>query len=174
MNQISLPPLFYVLRHGATDWNDQGLLLGSQDIPMNEKGRRRIEKAAQLLKTVPIAKVISSPLLRAQETADILGFPFEIDERLREAHLGEREGEPKTQEKLFAWQKCEEYRAFEERALSAFENCEPSTLFVTHGNVLEALLRHLGLSWDDVSERSTKGRPLKFEKKAQRWKVEFL
>lgn len=174
MKQITLPPLFYVLRHGATDWNDQGLIIGSQDIPLNEKGRARVCKAEKLLRNIEISCVISSPLLRAQESADLIGLPFDIDDRLQEADFGVLEGKPKVVDQLRAWKASTDFQAFKEKVLSAFDARQESTLFITHGHVLEVLLESLGLSWSNVSTRSTKGRPLRFQNKEGAWQVEFL
>ena len=34
-------PLCFILRHGETDWNLEGRLQGSSDIPLNDEGRRQ-------------------------------------------------------------------------------------------------------------------------------------
>lgn len=174
MNQISLPPLFYVLRHAHTDWNDQGLLMGCHDIPLNEKGRRRAQEASEILANVKVAQVISSPLMRAQATADIIGKPFKLDDRLKEAAFGEMEGHLKSIQKMKAWRDTEGFEIFKRTVLEGFDGAMEATLFITHGHVIEVLLEHIGLAWEDVSDRSTKGRPLKFERKGLGWMVSFL
>jgi len=64
----------YLLRHGETDWNAAGRLQGHVDIPLNQNGIRQIENAAATLtKLNPcIDTIISSPLLRAQKSAEIV------------------------------------------------------------------------------------------------------
>jgi uncharacterized phosphatase len=61
-----------LLRHGQTDWNIDMRLQGISDIPMNEYGRSQAEVAAKVLATQEWDKIISSPLARAIETAEIV------------------------------------------------------------------------------------------------------
>jgi uncharacterized phosphatase len=68
------------IRHGQTDWNREGLLQGSSDIPLNDTGRAQAEDALMTLRSMPWDAVVSSPLVRARETAQIiadgLGIPL--------------------------------------------------------------------------------------------------
>ena len=63
-----------LLRHGETDWNQAGRLQGHMDIPLNQNGRLQIRHAAQILADLypDIDLVISSPLSRARESAEIV------------------------------------------------------------------------------------------------------
>ena len=63
-----------LLRHGETDWNQAGRLQGHMDIPLNQNGRLQIGHAAQILADLypDIDLVISSPLSRARESAEIV------------------------------------------------------------------------------------------------------
>ncbi len=92
----------YIVRHGKTDWNVERKLQGRADIPLNEDGREAARKTAQGIRSIPLDLVISSPLLRARETAEILvkgrGIPFFTDERLEEISFGEMEGQTKSEE----------------------------------------------------------------------------
>lgn len=60
------------VRHGQTDWNAEGLLQGSSDIPLNDTGRRQAADALMTLRSTPWDAVVSSPLIRARETARII------------------------------------------------------------------------------------------------------
>lgn len=88
---------FYFMRHGETDWNRQHVYMGSKDIPLNKNGIKQAERAAQLLKDEPITQIISSPLLRATKTAEIIAsviqVPITIIEDLKECHWGIMEGQ---------------------------------------------------------------------------------
>jgi broad specificity phosphatase PhoE len=63
---------FICLRHGATDWNRQGLFQGRTDNPLNDDGIAQAHAAAEKLRTVALAHVVSSPLLRAVQTAEVI------------------------------------------------------------------------------------------------------
>ena len=80
------------LRHGPTDWNEEGRIQGRIDMPLSAAGRA---KMAGLLPPAGFeqARAFTSPLGRARETAALLGFPDAVpDERLSEHHWGEWEG----------------------------------------------------------------------------------
>lgn len=66
------------IRHGQTDWNRDGLLQGSSDIPLNDSGREQARDAFMTLRSRPWDAVISSPMGRARETARIIGEGLEI------------------------------------------------------------------------------------------------
>ncbi len=84
--------MLLLVRHGRTDANAQGLLLGRLDPPLSEEGR---QQAAALKAKIPDgARVIASPLLRTRQTAEAFGLPVEIDERWIELDYGELDGLP--------------------------------------------------------------------------------
>ncbi len=88
--------MFYVLRHGQTDWNVQARLQGSTDIPLNDTGRSQARIAANILAGLGITRIVASPLSRALETAQIVGRRLdldpEVDPRLIERNFGLFEG----------------------------------------------------------------------------------
>lgn len=88
--------MIYIVRHGETEWNVLGKLQGKQDIPLNEKGRKQALLTKGELDNKEIDLIISSPLKRAKETAEIInsdrGLPIIFDERIKERDFGEFEG----------------------------------------------------------------------------------
>lgn len=91
----------YLLRHGETDWNREGLLQGHTDIPLNESGRKQVYDTVQKLAStgVKIDLIVSSPLQRARESAEIatgqLEYPPEnivVEPMLTERGFGAGEG----------------------------------------------------------------------------------
>ena len=96
----------FIFRHGETDWNKENRFQGHTDIPLNENGRNQARKLAAQLSSRRIQAILTSDLSRAMETAQILaenlgGIPIQIDERLREAHLGEAQGKTFDEIKSF-------------------------------------------------------------------------
>jgi broad specificity phosphatase PhoE len=81
-----------LVRHGQTDANARGLLQGRVDLPLSELGRRQAEALAPLVP--PEARVITSPLRRARETAAAFGREVEVDDRWIELDYGELDGRP--------------------------------------------------------------------------------
>src|SRR5687767_15916178 len=86
----------YIFRHGETDWNLARRIQGHTDIALNERGRDQARDLANRLERYPIQAILSSDLARARETAEIVArrsdVPVFVDERLREASLGDAEG----------------------------------------------------------------------------------
>ena len=91
---LSDPLDLVLVRHGLTDWNQEGRLLGRLPVPLNERGQRQAEAVARALSDVPVEAVISSPQLRARETAEPIAREHDLtvhtDEALAEVWLGPR------------------------------------------------------------------------------------
>ncbi|MGH1503589.1 MAG: histidine phosphatase family protein [Acidimicrobiales bacterium] len=79
--------MLHVLRHGRTEANKSGLLLGRADPDLDDTGRQQAAAAAAAL---PVGtRVISSPLARTRQTASFLDPDHEVDDRLLELDYGE-------------------------------------------------------------------------------------
>ncbi len=80
----------YLVRHGQTDHNLTGRFSGQADIPMNETGRSQIRSVKPYLEGITWDRVLSSPLIRAVETARILAPDKapELCEWLKEMDFG--------------------------------------------------------------------------------------
>jgi len=87
-----------IARHGQTDWNLARRWQSRSDIPLNSTGVAQAKSLARQLASEQYRplRVISSPLARAQQTAEILasalGCAIEVDRTLTELDLGEWEG----------------------------------------------------------------------------------
>ncbi|MFD1718323.1 histidine phosphatase family protein [Georgenia deserti] len=89
-------------RHGQTEFNAARRLQGQSDIRLNDAGIRQADLSATALATFEPARIITSDLVRAVQTADALanrtGVQPEVDARLRERAFGRWEG--LTQEEI--------------------------------------------------------------------------
>ena len=89
---------FICLRHGATDWNRQGRFQGRTDNPLNDDGIAQAHEAEEKLRAVALGHVVSSPMLRAVQTAEIIASiasrTVTLDHGLIELDFGSFEGQP--------------------------------------------------------------------------------
>ncbi len=85
----------YIIRHGETTGNDAGQFQGSTDCELSERGFAQIERLGERCRELPFEALISSPLIRARETASAAnryhGLPLRIEPDLAEMHCGEWE-----------------------------------------------------------------------------------
>jgi glucosyl-3-phosphoglycerate phosphatase len=85
-----------LVRHGQTSWNAEGRGQGHTDISLDETGHAQAAAAAPYLAALRPARLWSSDLARARETAAYVagatGLPVQADPRLREYDLGARSG----------------------------------------------------------------------------------
>lgn len=85
-----------MIRHGQTEWNAIGRWQGQADPPLNENGRVQAQQAAIALKSQMLTALISSDLLRTQQTAEIIATTLRLkvalEPRLREVNLGQWQG----------------------------------------------------------------------------------
>jgi broad specificity phosphatase PhoE len=90
-----------LVRHGETQWNLQRRVQGRFDSPLTERGVAQSHAVGQLVRSLPdaaFARIITSPLGRARQTAEIIaghlgtGQGLIIDDRLREISVGSWDG----------------------------------------------------------------------------------
>ncbi|MBI2914924.1 MAG: histidine phosphatase family protein [Firmicutes bacterium] len=86
----------FLVRHGETSWNMERRYQGNKDVLLSKEGRRQATLLARSLRGRDIARIYSSDLRRALETAAIvgahLGVPVFTEPALREANFGVWEG----------------------------------------------------------------------------------
>lgn len=85
-----------LVRHGTTEWIEQGRLHGVSDAPLSLRGRQEAELAAKALASQHFDVFYTSPLGRARETASIIGKAIGLEpmplDGLREMNFGWMEG----------------------------------------------------------------------------------
>jgi broad specificity phosphatase PhoE len=108
-----------LIRHGETDWNNEGRIQGHTDTPLNACGIEQAERLAARLAIEKIDAIYTSPLARARVTADAIaqkhGLAAIADDRLKEKFLGELEGltsaefEQRNADLYHAWRASKEH-----------------------------------------------------------------
>jgi broad specificity phosphatase PhoE len=158
--------IFYLARHGQTDWNARGRWQGQTDVPLNEAGRGEARQLAASLRSFGIRSIGSSDLARALETAEIVGAAVGLSVSVRDAAFRERSygsfegktaGECRTQDPI-AWASfdrdpdailpgVETISALEQRMWRGLETAarcmETPALIVSHGRSIRALVRRV-------------------------------
>lgn len=140
-------PIYFV-RHGECIANVKNLLAGQRDdSPLTDFGRRQAEQAATDLKQVALQRIVSSPLIRTKETAEIIaraiGYnpaQIAIDPRISEYDLGDYTRMPVDMPPP-DWNNVphgESVRQFRDRVLAFFKeykNSPENILIVSHAGV---------------------------------------
>lgn len=157
-----------VVRHGETDWNVQGILQGSIDVPLNDHGRAQARELAAHFAAYAFTCIHTSPLSRALETAEIIARQLQLPAPtthpgLCERNFGVVQGIPKTELAELNPLLCQQ--VVQRNPLAQFENGEPlddfadrilaslediaathpgeRILLITHGWVMDVITRHV-------------------------------
>ena len=95
------------VRHGQTELNRGGRLQGRIDAPLSTLGTEQAAALGRGFAPEPVARVLSSPLRRAHDTATAIAAPHglsvEIDERLIELDYGAWDGLPLAEVSAADW-----------------------------------------------------------------------
>jgi len=163
MSSLDSPIRIVLWRHGQTDWNVENRFQGHSDIPLNKVGHYQASEAAKVLAALRPNRIISSDLIRAQETAGALAaltdIKVEINPNLRETDGGLWEGKLASENRathgeLFAnWYEGGDEPAgvtgerrsdVAKRAVAVIEkettNFSGTIVFVTHGGTVRSVL----------------------------------
>ena len=163
-----LPLPFHFLRHGETDWNRDGRVMGRKDLPLNDRGREQAAEAARRLTSADIGAILCSPLARCRQTADLaadsLALPVTVVADLAERCWGVYEGQTREvrasralgDEGIETWQ---DFAARTTAALSGMAEW-PRPLVIAHSGTYRVLLAALGRPRDETG--ATNGRPVFF------------
>ncbi|MEI6053783.1 MAG: histidine phosphatase family protein [Candidatus Saccharibacteria bacterium] len=145
----------YFVRHGQTDTNTamrDGQTVEELNAPLNVTGREQAETLSKQLKDIKFDVIISSPLKRALQTAEIINkyhkMSIEIEESISERHAGKINNE--NWHDLFDFDKNiqpedgESLSTFFDRVHKYFNNLkqkhtDKTVMIVSHGGVHHAL-----------------------------------
>jgi probable phosphoglycerate mutase len=158
---------FYLIRHGETDWNLNGIWQGHADVPLNAVGQIQARRLAERLRGegTRFDAIYSSDLKRAWETAAAVAGALESTPRpvpaLREIDIGSWSGRTNAEIRAEDGETYERIRSGEDiarggaerfldlysRVVGAAERLAAkhpgaSLALVTHGGVVRALLLH--------------------------------
>jgi broad specificity phosphatase PhoE len=144
-----------LLRHAETEWSKAGKHTGRTDIPLTGAGREHARKAAERIAGRTFSLVLSSPLVRATETAEIVGLHPELDDDLMEWDYGAYEGRTTKDIRVDrpGWdlwsqgvpegESPDDVAARADRVIARAEAADGDVCLVAHGH----LLRVLGARW---------------------------
>ena len=141
----------YLIRHAQP--RERGIILGQKDVSIDPMLRGKVINGIH--EHLPRnAKVISSPLLRTRETAELFGFEdYKVDERIAEMDLGHYQGLRVSRETLEAinlladnpdnnYHQGETFSNFYERVSNFFSEYkdDDNVIIFTHSGVIRLLL----------------------------------
>jgi broad specificity phosphatase PhoE len=151
----------FLARHGESDWNAANRFQGHSDRPLTDLGRRQAEALADAVGREKVDAIYSSPLIRALETARIVGARTGLgvleDADLREVDTGGWSGlsRQEVQERFpegferwvsggAGWEDGESYEEMAERTLRAVTRIAEAhpggrVLVVSHGGPIRAI-----------------------------------
>lgn len=192
MSEVVVPSRsFLCLRHGATDWNRQGLFQGLTDNPLNEDGIAQAHSAAARLQHVALDQIVASPLIRALKTAEIISStrdkPLAIDDGIIECDFGSLEGLSVAETMKARGLKTandlvsilppdgEPWPSVSVRALRCVgvwldRHPQATILFVCHDAVMQAMSEALCGRW--LNNRH--GTPFRYSRTGDQWRVEEI
>ena len=155
----------FLIRHGETEENRRGILVGGTDVPLSEVGRAQALALAPLARSLSVDAIFASPLQRAVETA-LLAFGVQArivtDSSLKEVNFGAWEGlyfaeiQGRWPELWQSWlddwvntkiPEAEDFRAFTQRLIGFCDEvvrAHPGgrLAIVAHGGCIRAILGH--------------------------------
>jgi 2,3-bisphosphoglycerate-dependent phosphoglycerate mutase len=158
-----------LIRHGESEGNRDGVFTLTPDVPITPAGRAQVRAAADWVAAhhCPV-EIVSSPFLRARQTADILAerlrLAVSIEHDLRERSYGELAGRPYADaggcldyDPARYWLWCppgggETLVQVAARAGAVLDRLAAShpaddVVVVSHGAVMTALWRHVTGEW---------------------------
>jgi len=149
-----------LIRHGITDWNHLGKTQGVSNMPLNDEGISQADKLGNRLSKEEWDLIISSDLVRAKETAEIIAGKMNVpihsfDKRIREINCGRIEGTTE-EERVIRWGTnwrdldlgMERFELVAKRGIDFIDEIsnvhkDKKVLVVSHGALIGLTLQHL-------------------------------
>ena len=142
----------WLLRHAETEWSRSGKHTGRTDLPLTESGREVARAMGTRLDGRRFALVLSSPLSRARETAELAGLRVDATrDDLREWDYGDYEGltTPEIRESRPGWylwrdgapggESADDVAARCDRVIAEVAEVQGDVALVAHGHLLRSL-----------------------------------
>lgn len=164
--QTDMKQMLLIVRHGQTTWNVENRLPGQlPGVALTDVGRQQVARLAEALTVLPISTIVSSPLERARDTAEIiakgrdLAVQFEPD--LMDTNIGNWAGQvisglskndpawkAYVHDPTVAPEGVETFPQVQQRVVAAVErwrkqeNIGAYPVFVAHADVVKLLIAH--------------------------------
>lgn len=95
---VGMKGVALLMRHGETAWNREGRVMGRNPVELDEHGRAQVEAAVPFARLIAPEVIITSPLIRARQSAEIIarglgGIPVMEEPQISEVQYGRWEGE---------------------------------------------------------------------------------
>lgn len=149
-----------LVRHAEADWSVAGRFMGHADRPLTYAGRAQAKALRNAINRHPAARVVSSDLRRARDTATLTGHDeIQISRAWREIDMGTWSGQRRDavqqecpadyaawRARVFTPPAAESWEQFEARvgdALQGLRDGGKSALVFTHSGVVRAIVRLL-------------------------------
>jgi broad specificity phosphatase PhoE len=146
-------PRIFVVRHGDTEWSENGRHTSTTDLPLLPSGMDHARELAPMLARYQFARVLCSPLQRARQTAELAGFGdrIELVGDLTEWDYGDYEGltSPQIREQDPDWdlwrdgcpggESPAQVSARVDRVIAGAVTADGDVLMFAHGHILRSL-----------------------------------
>lgn len=154
-----------LMRHGETEWNREGRVMGRMPVELSAEGRKQVATAAEFARGLKLDLIVTSPQVRARQSASIVaerlgGVELIEDGRLSEVEYGRWEGmsfqtllkdefylQYKEHPVTMATPGGETLAQAQSRGLAAVHdvmgaNHGRRVLFVSHGDIIRTVICH--------------------------------
>lgn len=146
-------PQLVIVRHGDTEWSQNGRHTSTTDLPLLDSGVERARRLAPVLAEFSFARVLCSPLQRARSTAAAAGYGERIETTpdLSEWNYGDYEGltTPEIRQRDPSWllwrdgcpggESSADVSARVDRLIADAVNSDGDVLIFAHGHILRSV-----------------------------------